>query len=118
MEVRAMMRIATAKQKLSMSNESSGSNQQLSGKDKIKVLKLMKAKLTAENSPKPSVQLNQDKHFIKDKEKVLVMKDIKKLNNIPANNTSVIPNAIENAYPDDFSKHSSTSLCDYPCSCN
>eukprot|EP01035_Chromulina_nebulosa_P029299 gene29299-38823_t len=106
MEVRAMMRIATAKQKLSMSNESSGSNQQLSGKDKIKVLKLMKAKLTAaENPPKSNEQLNQDKHFIKEKEKVIVLKDSKKLNNIPANytnNTSVIPKAIENAFPDDF----------------
>ena len=58
MEVRAMMRIATAKQKLSMSNESSGSNQQLSGKDKIKVLKLMKAKLTAAENPPKSNKLN------------------------------------------------------------
>ena len=31
-----------------------------------------------------------------------MLKDSKKINNIPANNTSVIPKAIENAFPDAF----------------
>ena len=90
-----MMRI---KQKLSMSNESSGSNQQLNGKDKIKILKLMKAKSTAENPPKASVQHNQDKPSIKEKDKWIEMKDVKKL----ANNFPVVPKTIKNAIPDDF----------------
>ena len=101
MEVRSMMRIASAKQKLSLGNEAS-SNQQLSGKDKIKVLKLLKAK-AAENPPKVGVQPNQEKIVlkIKEKEKYIEMAT-KKPNNFPIDISVVVANNNNNAVPDGF----------------
>ena len=103
MEVRSMMRIASAKQKLSLGNEASGSNQQLSGKDKIKVLKLLKAKAAAENPPKVGVQPNQERIVlkIKEKEKYIEMAT-KKPNNFPIDISVVVANNNNNAVPDGF----------------